>query len=50
MRRAGPVRVLVCALAPYAYALTLLLGVLLMAAWLLASAPSVPSELVRPFR
>lgn len=33
-----------------AYALTLLLGVLLMAAWLLASAPSVPSELVRPFR
>ncbi|MCP9834517.1 MULTISPECIES: NAD(P)H-quinone oxidoreductase subunit F [unclassified Cyanobium] len=33
-----------------AYALTLVLGVLLMAAWLLASAPSVPSELVRPFR
>ncbi|MCP9929617.1 NAD(P)H-quinone oxidoreductase subunit F [Cyanobium sp. AMD-g] len=33
-----------------AYALTLLLGVLLMAAWLLASAPSVSSELVRPFR
>ncbi len=33
-----------------AYALTLVLGVLLMAAWLLASAPSVPSELIRPFR
>ena len=33
-----------------AYALTLVLGVLLMAAWLLASAPSVPSELVRSFR
>jgi NAD(P)H-quinone oxidoreductase subunit 5 len=33
-----------------AYALSLVLGVLLMAAWLLASAPSVPSELVRPFR
>jgi NAD(P)H-quinone oxidoreductase subunit 5 len=33
-----------------AYALTLVLGVLLMAAWLLASAPSGPSALVRPFR
>jgi NAD(P)H-quinone oxidoreductase subunit 5 len=32
-----------------AYALTLLLGVLLMAAWLLAAPPSPPSDLVRPF-
>jgi NAD(P)H-quinone oxidoreductase subunit 5 len=32
-----------------AYALTLLLGVLLMAAWLLASPPSPLADLVRPF-
>jgi NAD(P)H-quinone oxidoreductase subunit 5 len=30
-----------------AYALTLLLGVLLMAAWLLAFRPSLPTELLR---
>jgi NAD(P)H-quinone oxidoreductase subunit 5 len=32
------------------YALTLVLGVLLMAAWLLAYGPSLPSELLRPLR
>jgi NAD(P)H-quinone oxidoreductase subunit 5 len=33
-----------------AYALTLLLGVLLMAAWLLAQAPPLPADLLRPVR
>jgi NAD(P)H-quinone oxidoreductase subunit 5 len=33
-----------------AYALSLLLGILLMAAWLFASQPSVPADLLRPIR
>jgi NAD(P)H-quinone oxidoreductase subunit 5 len=33
-----------------AYALTLLLGVVLMAAWLLANPPSLPTDLLRPIR
>jgi NAD(P)H-quinone oxidoreductase subunit 5 len=33
-----------------AYAFSLLLGILLMAAWLLASQPSLPADLLRPLR